>query len=132
MSYVLCLCAAVLFFALAVCFLVLTLYWSYRSRAWSGVLAALGLFVLFPASLGVFLLGTLLLSSAGHFFSDTELKLLYGLLCSANLILPGIMAARGIRTNDRFRKLTGFFALITVSLLMTAFSFSMLFARACT
>ena len=95
MSYVLCLCAAVLFFVLSVCFLVLTLYWSYRSRAWSGVLAALGLFVLFPASLGVFLLGTLLLSSAGHFFSDTELKLLYGILCSANLILPGVMAAKG-------------------------------------
>ena len=132
MSYVLCLCAAVLFFALAVCFLVLTLYWSYRSRAWSGVLAALGLFVLFPASLGVFLLGTLLLSSAGHFFSDTELKLLYGILCSANLILPGIIAAKGIRTNNRFQKLTGVSALTMVILLMTAVTFFMLFARACT
>ena len=132
MSFVLCLCASVLFFSLAVCFLISTLYRSYRSRTWRGVLASLGLVALFPASLGVFLLGTLLLTCLDHFFSDTELTLLYGLLCSANLILPGIMAARGIRTNDRFRKLTDIFALITVILLMAASSFFMLFARACT
>ena len=132
MSFVLCLCAAVLFFSLAVCFLISTLYWSYRSRTWRGVLASLGLVALFPASLGVFLLGTLLLTCLDHFFSDTESKLLYGLLCSANLVLPGIIAARGIRTNDGFRRSAGVCALITVILLMAAVSFFMLFARACT
>jgi len=132
MSFVLCLCAAVLFFSLAVCFLISALYRSYRSRTWRGVLASPGLVALFPASLGVFLLGTLLLTCLDHFFSDTELNLLYGLLCSANLILPGIVAARGIRTNDRSRKMAGIFAPITVILPMAASGFFMLFSRACT